>query len=83
MTMIFNLWILHENFFKIDGIRKIKIQTKLGIKKVINVVYFVPKLTHNLLNVAQLMEIRYTFHMDGDMCVILSKKVNMPPILVP
>ena len=72
----------HEKTAKIEGIGTIEIQTRTGQDKVLKNVYYIPKLTHNLLSLGQLMEWGYKFNFDGKKCIIRHKKRNMPPIFV-
>ena len=67
---------------KIEDIGKIKIQKRFGENKVLKDVYYVPKFTHNLLRIEQLIEWGYTFNFYDDQYIIGHKKRNMPPIFV-
>ena len=68
---------------KIEGIGTIEIQTRSGQNKVLTDIFNVPKFTHNLLTLGQLMGWGYKFHFDDEKCIIGHKKRNMPPIYVP
>ena len=54
------------NTAKIEGIGTIEFQIRFGQNKVLKDVSYIPKFTHNLLSLGQLMECGSKFNFDDD-----------------
>ncbi|XP_076918477.1 uncharacterized protein LOC143578912 [Bidens hawaiensis] len=68
---------------KVEGNGTIKVDLVNGSYKLLDYVYFVPKLEYNLLSVGQLMRKCYSLLFDNDRCEITCKATNVTLMSVP